>query len=237
MASRPKCAALRAARHAHDHVTQPPRDRRHRRRARLGVGEVDRHRPRPAPHRRGPAAARPDAPAPRDRLPEVLLVAQPLQPRAHLVLPVPADLLPQQSFQLRSVMAAAVTPIADSFRPRSVRGSRRERSGHHRARPAAARPAAAAPVLDRDRAGRRARRHRPLGAPRRRAAAGAGLPRARDPRAWAAATGSAPAPGCRRCCSTTTRPSPPPSRCAWPAAAPSPARPKPPCGRWPSSTR
>ena len=61
--------------------------------------------------------------------------------------------------------------------------------------------------------------------------------RSRRDRVWPAATGSAPAARCRRCCSTTRRRWRSRSACAPPRAARSPASRRRRCGRWPSCSR
>ena len=82
-----------------------------------------------------------------------------------------------------------------------------------------------------------ARRHHPHDPQRRRAAARRSATRSRPGPASPAATGSAPAAPCRRCCSTTRRRSRSRSVCAPPRAARSPASRSRRCGRWPSSSR
>ena len=98
-------------------------------------------------------------------------------------------------------------------------------------------PAAARRDLVGRRAGRGLGRHHAHRAQRRRPAARAGLSRCTPRPAWRAATGWAPAPRCRRCCSTRRRRSRSPSACAPPPPAPSPASRRPRCGRWPSWSR
>lgn len=78
-----------------DQVSDAPGDGGDRRGLGLGEREVDGHLPAADLHGSGPGAASSHAPATGHRLPEVLLVGQPLQPRAQLVLPVPGKLLEQ----------------------------------------------------------------------------------------------------------------------------------------------
>src|SRR5580658_4712776 len=95
---RGRSAEMRAAprgEHAHDDVREPPGDRRDR----LWLGrwiavlQDELASAKRFGHRAVRAGA--DAPAARHRLPEVLLVGQPVQPRAELMLPVPLELADQ----------------------------------------------------------------------------------------------------------------------------------------------
>ena len=172
-------------------------------------------------------------------LPEVLVVGQPLEPRAELAGPVVLELVEEQLVPLAGLSSWSCDHLSRTTRTGSVRyrWQTADRVGHHRARPAASRAAPAAARVDRARARRAARRHRPQRAPRRRATPLARLPRQRHPggrRRLPAGRGDG---ACRRCCSTTRRRSRPRSRCASRRAAPSPARARPPSARWPSSTR
>ena len=77
------------------HVTEPPRDRRHRRRRRLRELEV--HDQIAGADRRLGAClrSRTDAPATFDRLPEVLVVGEGVEPGSYVVVPMPRQLLAQ----------------------------------------------------------------------------------------------------------------------------------------------
>ena len=91
--------------------------------------------------------------------------------------------------------------------------------------------------MDRRRTRRTARGRSPHDPPRRRQAALARLPGRVGARASPAATGSAPAASCRRCCSTTPRRSRSRSACGPPRRARSPGSRRPRSARWPSSSR
>ena len=79
----PEVAGVAHREHADDDVGQPPGDRRDGRRIRPGNAKSTVNAPLAGLDGRGPGAARPHAPAGRDR-PQKYLVAEPVEPRAQL---------------------------------------------------------------------------------------------------------------------------------------------------------
>ena len=101
------------AEHADDDVREPPRDRRHGRGLGRGVGQVDRQLAAAALHLGAALAPAVDVPGARGRLPEVLLVGEPLEAGAQLVLPVPVRLV-DEGRSLQSIVVCVVVSWLDA---------------------------------------------------------------------------------------------------------------------------
>ena len=100
----------------HDHVREPPGDRRDWGRIGRGVGELKGELARAHRDRCRAHAAPAHAPAPGDRLPEVLLVGQSVQSRAQRGPPVKVELFGQLQVPV-DFHAATVGPVPDRMSP------------------------------------------------------------------------------------------------------------------------